>query len=482
MNLPSTVKARKRLVKLPDSLNQIANRIDREGGVPVLVGGAVRDYLLGMESKDLDVEVFNLHYNQLVSILKKHGRVSAVGKAFGVLKLSLEGYHFDFSLPRNDLKTGIGHRGFRITTNPEMSFKAAASRRDFTINALGYNLITKEILDEFDGRNDLSKRRLRVVAPETFVEDPLRVLRGIQFAARFKLSVPQTTKEVFKSVVNDLDELPKERIFEEISKLLLKSRNPSYGFIIADEVGVVKKLFPELNALKNVIHEPDWYPQRDSWAHTLNIVDEAARLRKENKFENLSLMLASLCHEFSKLNTAEFVNLDWEHVNGSTSPNIIARCFLQRMTNEIKLVENVDALLNGHQTMKKLFESTQVKNGDIRRLSLKVDIPLLVRLAEADHNARFKEREKPENFLAGEWLISRFHALKLENSQNLQPILKGRHLISMGLKPGPFFGKILDNAYQKQLDDELITLEEALSWAQDQIEASSDDRNKQPVS
>lgn len=458
-------------MKLPDTLIQIAGNIHKDGGIPILVGGAVRDYLMGMECKDLDVEVFNLHYNQLISILKKHGRVSAVGKAFGVLKLSCNGYHFDFSLPRNDIKTGAGHRGFRITTNPEMSFKSAASRRDFTINALGYNLITREILDEFDGRADLSKKTLKVVDLATFGEDPLRVMRGIQFAARFKLRVPATTKEIFVSLVESLEELPRERLFEEITKLFLKSKKPSIGLNLADEVDVNKKLFPELNALKKILHEPDWYPQRDAWTHTLNMVDEAAKLRTGDRYSDLSLMLAALCHEFPKLNPTEFVQSGRISNDRGNPCQSLTRCFLLRMTNESKLIENVVSLVHEHKTMNTLFGSSRVKNGDIRRLSLKVDIPLLIRVAEADHFSRFNGKERPNEFPAGEWLKKRFHALKLEDHKNLEPILKGRHLISLGLKPGPLFGKLLNDAYQKQLDDEFITLDDAIHWAQSQIKA-----------
>ncbi|MBU2510102.1 polynucleotide adenylyltransferase [bacterium] len=460
-------------MKLPKTLHQIAEKIDREGGRAILVGGAVRDYLFGIENKDLDVEVFGLHYNQLISILKKYGKVSAVGKAFGVLKLSIDGDHFDFSLPRNDVKTGSGHRGFHITTNPEMTFKEAASRRDFTLNAIGYDIMQGELLDEFNGRHDLNQRVLRVVDPETFAEDPLRVLRGIQFAARFRLSLLEETKTIFKELVDSLDELPRERIFKELKKLFLKSKHPSIGFSLADETGINKKLFPELNALHKITHNPHWYPPIDAWTHTLRTIDEASKQKYGDDFDDLSVMFASLCLEFAKLNRSEFVDeKKWVGLNLDKCPTI-TKCFMQRLTNEARLIETVDTLVQEYHSMDSLFKSSKVTNGDVRRLSLKVDIPLLVRVAQADFYARFNTKDRPHIFPAGEWLIKRYHGLKLFSKRNLQPILLGRHLIDLGLKPGPFFGKILNNAYQKQLDDEFITLEDALNWARHEIEMIS---------
>ncbi len=465
-------------MRIPDILKQIAVKIDKVDGVPILVGGAVRDYILGQKSKDFDVEVFNIHYSQLIAILKKFGKVSAVGKAFGVLKLSNKGYHFDFSLPRNDIKTGEGHRGFRITTNPTMTFRSAASRRDFTINALGYNLISGEILDEFGGRSDLKNRILRVVDPATFTEDPLRVLRGIQFAARFNLDIPESTKQIFIDLIETLDQLPRERIFKEIIKLLLKAKKPSTGLIIADAIGLNKKLFPELNALHSIPHDPDWYPENNAWSHTLSVIDEAARLRCGDDFQDLALMLAALCHEFTSLNPTEFVDAQWQKKYQSAPCITVTRCFMNRITNETKLIETVDRLVSEHRSLSRALRSTNIKNGDIRRLSLKVSIPLLVRLAEADYYGRFKENERPVNFPAGEWLLKRFYALKLDNEQNLQPILLGRHLKTLGLEPGPSFGEILTDAYEKQLDDEFMTLDDALAWAQNQIALVSDSKPK----
>ena len=456
-------------MKIPETLKQIAKRIDKEGGLPILVGGAVRDYLLEIENKDLDVEVFGLYYNQLIAVLKRFGKVSAVGKAFGVLKLSIGGLHYDFSLPRNDIKTGIGHKGFRIKTNPAMTFQEAALRRDFTINAMGYNLITDELLDEFNGRNDLNNRLLRVVDPTTFAEDPLRVLRGIQFAARFNLRLPKETKQVLIELLDTLDELPKERIFNELNKLLLKAEKPSIGLHLIDELGLSKKLFPELNALQQLPRSANWPSEDNAWTHTLKVVDETAKQRTGDEFIDLSIMLAALCHEFVKLNPEEFVVDNLPRSITQKFKISVTKGFLCRLTNESRLVENVEALVHEHITLIHLFRSQQGKNGDIRRLSLKVNVPMLIKVARADYLARFAENEQPDFFPAGSWLLDKYHALKLGTKNNLQPWLLGRHLIELGLKPGPFFGKLINTAYQKQLDDEFLNLEDAFSWAKKEI-------------
>lgn len=458
-------------MRIPEILKQIAARIDKEGGIPILVGGVVRDFLLGLECKDLDVEVFNLQYHHLLTLLKKFGKVSAVGKAYGVLKLSTSGYHFDFSLPRNDLKTGSGHRGFSITTDPEMPFRSAAARRDFTINSLGYHLLNQKFLDEYGGRSDLENRILRVVDPNTFGEDPLRVLRGIQFAARFNLTVPGETRTIMSSLIDTLDELPRERVFKEIQKLLLEAKRPSDGIKIADDIGVVKKLFPELNALHAIANDPNWYADLNAWDHTLQVIDEAAKLKSADLFEDTAMMLAALCHDFIRLNPAEFIDEKWTRYFKTHPCPTVTRCFLNRLTNEIKMIETVDTLVSEQLIMKRLNRSSQLKNGDLRRLALKVNIPLLVRVAKADFYGSFNGKNRPAHFPAGEWLLERYHALKLNDLRNLQPVLLGRHLITLGLKPGPFFGQILTEAYQRQLDDELSTLEEAISWAREQIAA-----------
>ncbi|MBU3914614.1 HDIG domain-containing protein [bacterium] len=458
------------MLNLPKILVQIAEKITQAGGTPILVGGAVRDHLLGLDSKDLDIEVFGLTENQLVKILRNYGPVLSVGKAFGVLKLSINDEIFDFSLPRKEIKTGAGHKGFDIETDPDLTFRQASSRRDFTINAMGYDIQHKKILDEFDGGKDLENRILRVVDPKTFADDPLRVLRGIQFAARFQLNVTDDTLSVFKSLVKTLSELPTERIFEELKKLLLKAEKPSIGFQLADKAGVIEKLFPELYALHAIPQDPEWHPEGDVWAHTMMVIDEAAKLKNNNEFHDLSLMLAALCHDFGKPATTSFADGRWrslKHTEAGVEPTKI---FLDRLTNEQKLMDNVMALVKEHLQPAQLFQSSKVTDGAIRRLSLRVDIPLLLKVAQADHFGRLDEEARKRVFPAGQWLSERFNELELADATKVHPILMGRHLLDLGMKPGPKFGLLLNEAFELQLDDNLNSLEDAIEWAKKRIQ------------
>ena len=167
---------------VPEKILRLAHAVGEAGGRALLVGGCVRDRLLGRGVKDWDVEVYGVEPARLRELLGRFGRVNVVGEAFTVYKL---GQDLDVSLPRRERKTGRGHRAFYIEGDPSMSFEDAARRRDFTVNAILEDPLTRAIIDPFHGREDIAAKLLRAVAPETFVEDSLRVLRAAQFAARF---------------------------------------------------------------------------------------------------------------------------------------------------------------------------------------------------------------------------------------------------------------------------------------------------------
>ncbi len=206
------------------------------GGRAMCVGGFVRDRLLQQPSEDLDLEVFGIPEGRLQALLTTLGRVEPVGQAFPVYKLG----HIDVALPRRESKSGRGHKGFIVEGDHSMSFEEAARRRDFTINAIGWDPLTDEYLDPFKGRADLAGRRLRVVAPATFGDDSLRVLRALQFAARFELTIDPATADICRAI--PIDDLPAERIWGEIEKLLLKAQRPSLGFALARELGVIEQI------------------------------------------------------------------------------------------------------------------------------------------------------------------------------------------------------------------------------------------------
>src|SRR5262245_48735229 len=285
-----------------DRTREIAVAVRDAGGRALVVGGWVRDRLMGHDSPDIDVEVFGVQPDRLRSILESLGRVEAVGESFQVYKLG----EIDVSLPRRDSKSGRGHRGFVVVGDPEMSIDEAARRRDFTINAIAWDPLTEQYFDPFGGRADLGRRLLRVVDPATFPDDSLRVLRAIQFAARFELAVDEPTKTICRAIA--LDDLPAERVWGEFEKLLL-ARCPSIGFALALDLGVIGTMFPELQALVNCPQEPEWHPEGDVWVHTLQVIDRArARIDDLERPQQLTVMLGAVCHDLGKPPTTAFID------------------------------------------------------------------------------------------------------------------------------------------------------------------------------
>ncbi len=253
----------------------IARAVHERGGRALVVGGWVRDRLLGITSDELDMEVFGIPAHELPAILEPFGKVEPIGKSFPVYKIG----NIDVGLPRRESKTAPGHKGFVVEGDPSMTIEDAARRRDFTVNAISWDPLSHEYYDPVGGRTDLQSRTLRAVNPETFGDDSLRVLRGVQFAARFEMTMDESTKSLCRSI--RLDDLPPERIWGEIEKLLLRAERPSLGFALALELGVVDQLFPELKALVGCIQEPEWHPEGDVWVHTLQVIDQARqRIRR----------------------------------------------------------------------------------------------------------------------------------------------------------------------------------------------------------
>ncbi len=248
------------------------------------VGGFVRDMMIGVKAKDMDVEVYGVDPSVLKEMLEKlFGRVDTVGEAFGILKVRVgHGLDLDVSIPRRESKSGQGHKGFLVGSDPSLDVREAALRRDFTMNSMTYDLVTGVIFDPFGGLEDLKKRELRVTDAARFQDDPLRVLRAAQFVSRFELVVEPASFELMKKMVTrgDLNELPAERVYEEWRKMFLKSDRPSIGIELLRSLGAVEKHFPELNALIGVEQEKDWHPEGDVWRHTMMVTDQAAKIIK----------------------------------------------------------------------------------------------------------------------------------------------------------------------------------------------------------
>ncbi len=450
-------------MKVDEILKTIAKEIEKRGGRAILVGGSVRDHLLGIEAKDFDIEVYGLkNLDELENLLKVYGKVKLVGKSFGVLKFVYEQKEYDFAFPRIEKKVAKGHRGFDIRVDGSLAFREAARRRDFTINALGYDLKSQELLDPFGGRDDLKNQILKHIDENSFVEDPLRVYRGVQFCARFELKMEQKTKELCKNMTQrgELDELPKERVFEEIKKLLLKAKKPSIGFELLREFGVVERYFPELFALVGVAQDPIWHPEGDVWIHTMMVIDEMAKRRVGDERRDLILMLSALCHDLGKATTTEYIDgryRSYRHEKEGVLPTI---SFIRRLSDESRLLDEITPIVANHLAPFTLHRDN-ASNKAVRRLSTKVNIPNLVKVAEADFYGRDTKEAREGEFEAGEWLLKRAKELEvLEEAP--KPLLMGRDLIELGLKPSKRFKEILDHIYQMQLDGEIKSKTDAI--------------------
>jgi tRNA nucleotidyltransferase (CCA-adding enzyme) len=451
--------------------------VKEAGGRALLVGGCVRDRLLGRGVKDWDVEVYGVGPADLRELLGRFGRVNVVGEAFTVYKL---GRDLDVSLPRRERKTGRGHRAFYIEGDPAMSFEEAARRRDFTVNAVLEDPLTGEIIDPYSGRADMEARLLRAVSPETFVEDSLRVLRAAQFAARFGFEVEGQTAELCRSI--DLTDLPAERVWGELEKILLAAERPSAGLGWLDSLNVTPQLFPELHALKGVPQEFDWHPEGDVFVHTQLVCDRARELIDDLDYpRRVAVMLAALCHDFGKPATTAFVEgriRSRGHEEAGVAPTLSLLGRLKLFTLDgYDVRSQVAALVRDHLKPGEFHRTrAEVTDGAFRRLARRCELELLYRVAKADslgRNAPWVPRERWFTAEAQEWFIARARELAVERKPP-PAVLLGRHLLEMGLKPSPLVGEIQRAVYEMQLDNRVRTLEEAQEAAREFLKDSSD--------
>ncbi|MBF0432635.1 MAG: HD domain-containing protein [Fibrobacteria bacterium] len=460
-------------IKLPDPLQKIAWDIVNQQGKIFLVGGWVRDWLLGISSKDYDLEIYGIELDELVKILSGYGTPNLVGKSFGVITMRISGINYDFAFPRTESKTGKGHRGFMVKPDSSLTFNEASSRRDFTINAMGIRIPELILEDPHGGQKDLEKRLLRHVS-DAFSEDPLRAMRAIQFAARFELEIDSDTQGLCSK--QPLEELPAERLFEEFKKLLLKANKPSIGLEWMRKMDMLR-YFPELKALVGTKQDPIWHPEGDVWAHNNLVINAAAHIRdteidideEKAEFEKLALMFGALCHDLGKPATTVLKDGKWRSPAHSAWGERPARSFLARLTRDKKLVEQVIVYVREHLKPAQLYNARDVvKDSTIRRLSLKVDIEKLVRMAKADHFGRETPDALEESFEAGDWLLEKSRALQVLDSKP-EPLLTGKMLLSLGMKPGPQVGNIIRESFDLQLEGKLETKEAVLEWAKKKL-------------
>ena len=438
----------------------IATAVRDAGGRALVVGGWVRDRLMGQPCKDVDVEVFGVGAEHLRDILAAFGSVNTVGESFTVYKVA----GLDVSLPRRESKTGRGHRGFTVAGDPSMTVHEAARRRDFTINAISWDPLTGEYLDPFKGRDDIERRLLRAVDAGTFADDSLRVLRALQFAARFEFAIDPPTLALCRQL--PLDDLPAERIWGEIEKLLLRARRPSLGFALAREMGVIERLFPELEALAGCPQEPEWHPEGDVWVHTLLVIDQArARIDDLDYPKQVAVMLGAVCHDLGKPATTAFIDgrirsIDHEDQGVPPSTVLLDRLNVHSMQGYDVRREVLGMVAN--HLKPGMFAKAQPPAGDgaFRRLAQKVDLELLARVARADCEGRGGGFDCS----AMDWFLARARELGVEHAPP-EPLVKGRHLVELGVPPGPALGDVLREVYERQLDGSVADFDAAFALA-----------------
>jgi len=446
------------------------------GGRPYLVGGAVRDTLLGLPHEDLDVEVFGLPLPNLKEALARVGRVDVVGEAFTVFKVSgLEGAEgaVDVSLPRRDSKAGPGHRGIAVTGDPDLSLEEAARRRDFTINAVMFDPFASVFIDPFGGQRDLQRRVLRAVDLGTLGEDPLRALRAVQLAARFELTVDAETARRCASM--PLAELPSERVFGEIQKLLLQARRPSLGLSLLREWGMLPAVAAELIPLIGTPQDPEWHPEGDVWIHTLLAVDQAVPLLEGlDTARAHAVMLGVLCHDLGKPETTQLLEgrlRSYGHEEAGLPPTnaLLDRWNVHRL-HGYDVRAQVLGLVGNHLKPGQFYDDRErVSDGAIRRLARKCEPALLYRVARADCLGRTGDFPP----VAMEWFLERVRQLEVAERPP-DPLLQGRHVLELGVSPGPEVGRIVRAVYERQLDGAVRTLDEAREEARRLVAEGAD--------
>lgn len=418
----------------------IAEKVEMLGGHTYFVGGCVRDEILGEEIKDFDIEVHGITPSALEEILDSLGERISIGESFGIY--NLKGYSVDIAMPRKEKVRGLGHKDFDIFVDPFIGTEGASKRRDFTFNALMKDVISGEIIDHYNGKRDLKLRLLRHVNDESFGEDPLRVLRGAQFAARLGASVAPKTVEICRNM--DLTKLSKERVEGELQKALLKAEKPSVFFEVLREMDQLDFWFPELSDLLGVPQNPKYHAEGDVWVHTMMVIDEAAKLKFKAK-NPFGFMLAAVAHDFGKAVCTEVINGAVHAYEHETKGLPLIERFLKRITNETKLIEyvmNISALHMQPNVVAGVKASVKSTN---RMFDRSVDPVALICFSVADSEGKIPPRADSSN---EEFLYER---LEIFNEYMSRPYVMGRDLIEAGLSPGEDFSEILGYAHKLRL-------------------------------
>lgn len=447
MDLLSTIRKQRDLYAIVQMLQQA-------GGQVYLVGGCVRDALLGRESQNFDLEVFGLTSSQIIHVLSPTYEIDRVGKSYGILKVR----HFDIDIgvPRTEIKTGTLHTDFSVKEDPYLPIEEAIRRRDFTLNAIYYDLQNGKFIDPFDGQSDLAKGILRHTS-ERFIEDPLRVLRGMQFCARFQLTAVPETVALCRTL--SLEALSPERIYQEFLKLILKGQQISLGLRFLRATNWVK-FFPEIDRLIGLKQDPIRHPEGDVFEHICHVMDAFAQNRLGDEQDNLTVGFALLCHDFGKAATtfrdAKGIHSYWHEIAGI----LPARTFMERLRVPKEIMVQALTLVQYHMEPRRFFKK-EATDADIRRLAYNVRrLDLLALVGYCDCFGRVENNEEIYN-----WFLGRARELGVLHAPP-RAIIQGRHLIEIGLTPSEQFSKILLQVYHAQLNGAFSTLRDGLQYIQ----------------
>ncbi|WP_404424728.1 CCA tRNA nucleotidyltransferase [Nibricoccus sp. IMCC34717] len=458
-------------MRIPAELITVLNAL-RNPGRPRLVGGSVRDWLLGLEPKDFDVEVPGMDFEELLRRLEPFGSTDIVGRSFGVIKLRLGGNEYDFSLPRRESKVGAGHRGFAVAPEPNLTDEEALARRDFTVNALAWEPFEGRLIDPFGGEADLRARVLRHTSA-AFSEDPLRVLRGFQLAGRFDFKLAEETIPLCRSIHSTYPELAIERVWAEWAKWAEKAEKPSAGLKVLHQTRWLSH-FPEIAALDGTQQDPQWHPEGDVWAHTLYCCDALARLtrwRQAGPELRRVLLLAVLCHDLGKVTTTFKTERNgtsrWTSHGHEQASGPLCERFLKRIGAPAEVIDRVKPLVLNHHAH---FSG---KGGftlpAVRRLARRLapsSIEELCVVMRADHDGRpplYSEEALTRIAL----LLSQAESMALQDRAP-KPLVHGRDLLALGYEPGPKFKWILDAAFEAQLDGAFSDADGGVAWVRSQ--------------
>ena len=459
---------------LPPPLVAALQALRQAGGQPRLVGGSVRDWLLGLQPKDFDIEVFGLDYETMGRALSAFGPTDVVGRSFGVLKVRLEGAEYDFSLPRRESKTGAGHRGFAVSPDPQLTEAEAAARRDFTINSIAYDPFTGRLIDPCGGEHDLRARLLRHTSA-AFSEDPLRVLRGFQLAARFELKLAPETAALCRSIRDSYKELPIERVWGEWDKWATKAISLSRGLEVLKQSGWLVH-FPEIAELDGLPQDAEWHPEGDVFVHTCHCLDALVALPAWSGGTveaRRRLSFGVLAHDFGKSGLTHQAErrgrIRWISPGHEAAGGPLTERFLLRIGAPLDLINYVRPLVVNHLAH---HVQQEFRDTSIRRLARRIEpatLDDLIAVMMSDHLGR-PPLVSEESLKLIERLRASAQKLAIEHAAP-KPIILGRHLVALGFKPGPSFKKALDAAFESQLDGAFHDEPGGLEWMKNYLRA-----------